>query len=225
MIVAALFALRTAPAAAAPCGIGDNILAALQNASYAAVNGNNGGFFSPDLMWLAIVDRQGRLCLAVKTGDAWPGSRAIAMAKAATANDFSNRNLALSTANLYGFVQPGGSLFGLNDSNPFNPNAEDPAFPQNALGHVNGGIITFGGGVALYAGGEVIGGLGVSGDTSCADHVVAYNTRKAVINSHLLGQTPGGAGADNIKYAPNGMSTVNTNLHPHCLPSDVTPAN
>jgi uncharacterized protein GlcG (DUF336 family) len=37
-----------------------------------------------------------------------------------------------------------------------------------------GGIITFGGGAAHYQGGKVIGGLGVSGDTSCADHAIAY---------------------------------------------------
>ena len=53
--------------------------------------------------------------------DPWPGSRAIAIAKASTANDFSNSALALSTANLYGPTQPGGSLYGLNNSNPFNP--------------------------------------------------------------------------------------------------------
>ena len=41
-----------------------------------------------------------------------------------------------------------------------------------------GGIITFGGGVALYKSGKVIGGLGVSGDTSCADHAIAYTMRK-----------------------------------------------
>ena len=64
-------------------------------------------------------------------GDAWPGSRAIAMAKASTANDFSNNKTALSTANLYSLTQPAdtamattfpaGSLYGLNNSNPFDP--------------------------------------------------------------------------------------------------------
>ena len=82
---------------------------------------HNGGLFSPNLMWSAIVDRRGILCSVIKTGDAWPGSRAIAIAKAETANDFSNDKLALSTANLYGPTQPGGSLYGLNNSNPFNP--------------------------------------------------------------------------------------------------------
>jgi Haem-degrading len=38
------------------------------------------------------------------------------------------------------------------------------------VGKSLGGVITFGGGLALYDGKSVVGGLGVSGDTSCADH-------------------------------------------------------
>jgi hypothetical protein len=80
---------------------------------------NNGGLFSPNMMWAAVVDRQGVLCNVISSSpDAWPGSRDIAIAKAYTANGFSNSQLALSTANLYGPTQPGGSLYGLNNSNP-----------------------------------------------------------------------------------------------------------
>jgi heme-degrading protein len=88
---------------------------------------------------------------------------------------------------------PAGSLYGLNNSNPFNP-----VFQQQgtAIGYVPGGIITFGGGVPLYSNGQVIGGLGVSGDTACADHAIAFRMRKAA----KLDGTPGGAGADNIQY-------------------------
>jgi uncharacterized protein GlcG (DUF336 family) len=101
----------------------------------------NGGLFGPNRMWSAIVDRVGTLCSVIVTGDAWPGSRAIAIAKATTANGFSNDKLALSTANLYAPTQPGGSLYGLNDSNPFNPRFQ----PQGTgIGFVPGGIITFG---------------------------------------------------------------------------------
>ena len=183
---------------------------------------DNGGLFTPNRMWSAIVDRQGRLCSVVNTnasnGDAWPGSRAISIAKASTANDFSNSKLALSTANLYAPTQPGGSLYGLNNSNPFNP-----AF--NALntwhGQTPGGIITFGGGVALYKGGQVIGGLGVSGDSACGDHAIAYRMRRAAGFDGI----PGGVAAgntDNIIYAATG--TVPTGFqHPHCFPQDITP--
>src|SRR5260370_11174052 len=133
----------------------------------------NGGLFKPNRMWSAIVDRQGILCSVVRSDpDAWPGSRSIAIAKASTANDFSNNKLALSTANLYSFTQaanagtalnfPAGSLYGLNNSNPFN--AEFQA-QGSGIGKVPGGTITFGGGVALYMGGQVIGAPGVRGDT------------------------------------------------------------
>ena len=110
----------------------------------------NGGIFKPNRMWSAIVDRQGVLCSIKTTADfapsldVWPGSRAIAIAKAGTANDFSNNGLALSTANLYGPTQPGGSLYGLNNSNPFKPTDLDLA--KRSVGDVPGGIITFGGG-------------------------------------------------------------------------------
>ncbi len=53
-------------------------------------------------------------------GDQWLGSRAISAQKANTANDFSLDGFALSTANLYSATQPGGSLFGLQESNPVN---------------------------------------------------------------------------------------------------------
>ena len=84
-----------------------------QLAKVVNLSDGNGGIFKPNLMWSAVVDRGGTLCSVIKTGDAWPGSRAIAIAKAETANDFSNQKLALSTANLYAPTQPGGSLYGL----------------------------------------------------------------------------------------------------------------
>src|ERR1700744_836661 len=179
----------------------------------------NGGLFKPNRMWSAVVDRQGRLCSVINSNnDPWPGSRAIAIAKASTANDFSNSALALSTANLYGPTQPGGSLYGLNNSNPFNP-----VFQQEGLGggFVPGGIITFGGGVALYQGGQVIGGLGVSGDTSCADHAIAFRMRQlAKLSGVPSGVAPDNT--DNIIYAPAGSAPTGFQ-QPHCFPSDLTP--
>jgi uncharacterized protein GlcG (DUF336 family) len=184
----------------------------------------NGGLFKPNRMWSAVVDRQGILCSVTRSDpDAWPGSRSIAIAKASTANDFSNNKTALSTANLYSFTQPAntnpalnfpaGSLYGLNNSNPFNPQFQ---VQGSGIGQVPGGIITFGGGVALYVGGQVIGGLGVSGDTACADHAIAFRMR------HLAG-LDGTPSSDNIVYLgpaelPHDVS------HPHCyLGHDITP--
>jgi len=61
------------------------------------------------------------------------------------------------------------------------------------------GVNVFGGGLALYDdGGGLIGALGVSGDTSCTDHNVAWRTR----DSLKLDFVPAGVGspADNITY-------------------------
>ena len=175
----------------------------------------NGGIFQPNRMWSAIVDRQGRLCSVIDSGnDPWPGSRAIAIAKASTANDFSNSTLALSTANLYAPTQPGGSLYGLNNSNPYNPLFEAPG---SGTGFVPGGIITFGGGVALYLNGTVIGGLGVSGDSSCADHAIAFRMRKIAALDHVpSGVAPDNS--DNIIYAASGTAPSGFE-QPHCFPS------
>jgi hypothetical protein len=49
------------------------------------------------------------------------------------------------------------------------------------VGKMPGGIIAFGGGLALYdEKGNIVGGLGVSGDTPCADHNVAWRVRHAL---------------------------------------------
>ena len=141
-----------------------------------------GGLFGGARMWGAIVNRNGALCAYVtSTSDptqVWPGSQAIAKAKAYTTNAFSLDVLALSTAKLYTFVQPGHSLFGLNNSNPFAPSALAP--PSGSSGgnsQINGGIVTFGGGVPIYKSGKIVGGLGISGDTACADHEIAKRVR------------------------------------------------
>jgi hypothetical protein len=63
-----------------------------------------------------------------------------------------------------------------------------------------GGVNVFGGGLGLYdASGEIVGGIGVSGDTSCTDHIVAWKVRDAI----LLDSVPAGVsptGDDNIIF-------------------------
>ena len=202
------------------CSMPQGTVVLVQNQLATVVNlsDGNGGIFKPNRMWSAVVDREGHLCSVIVTGDAWPGSRAIAIAKAYTANGFSNDALALSTANLYAATQPGGSLYGLNNSNPF-----DARFLEqgSGIGRTLGGVITFGGGVALYAGGKVIGGLGVSGDSACADHAIAYRMRKlAGLGSVPAGEAPDNT--DNIIYSTSGSPTGFE--HPHCFPSDLSAA-
>ena len=147
----------------------------------------NGGFNLD--MWATVVNRDGVVCAVAFTGnnrgDQWPGSRVISAQKANTANAFSLPGLALSTANLYSAVQPGGSLYGLQHSNPVDTNVAYGGSPSN-YGQPNdpmnggriGGVNVFGGGLALYDSHHVLlGGLGVSGDSSCADHNIAWRTR------------------------------------------------
>lgn len=223
-----------------PCNVSGSVVSTIEKDFIKVATENNGGLFTPARQWGAIVDRQGNICTVFNTSlDPWPGSRDIAIAKAETANDFSNVALALSTANLYGPTQPGGSLYGLNNSNPFNPaydaqgslnGGSEVAFNGTFSGvsvKVPGGIITFGGGVALYQDGAVIGGFGTSGDTSCADHAIAYRTRQLAGYVPPPGLGPN-SGTDNIVYYPPGEvnnSEQNTNqfAQPHCLSTDITP--
>ena len=112
--------------------------------------------------------------------------------------------LALSTANLFSAVQPGGSLYGLQHSNPVDTDVaygEGPGNspPANAssfgttsdpmVGQRIGGVNVFGGGLGLYKGGVRVGGLGVSGDNSCTDHMVAWRTRHTLNLDQLRGVT------------------------------------
>jgi hypothetical protein len=60
------------------------------------------------------------------------------------------------------------------------------------VGKILGGVVVFGGGLALYDGNGVVGGLGVSGDSSCADHNVAWRVRAAL----KLDQVPAGVAGE-----------------------------
>jgi uncharacterized protein GlcG (DUF336 family) len=169
--------------------------AQLKAALTTAREADNGGF---DLdMWGTVVNRDGVVCAVAFTGgnrgDQWPGSRVISAQKANTANAFSLPGLALSTANLYSAVQPGGSLFGLQESNPVNVDVAYGGSAKNngqandfMVGGRIGGVNVFGGGLALYApGGVLIGAIGVSGDSSCADHNIAWRTRNNLILDYV----------------------------------------
>lgn len=173
-----------------------------------AASADAGGLFGGSRMWGALVNRKGELCAVAANQDdptqVWPGSQQIAKAKAYTANAFSLDGLALSTARLYTFTQPGHSLWSLGQSNLFNTEF----FDNNKKG-VAGGLIFFGGGVPLYKNGKIIGGLGISGDTSCTDHEIAKRARNAAgLNP------PGGMLADDITYTVADGASVFT--HPLC---------
>ena len=213
--------------------------AALQLALKKAVADESSGL---DLqMWATIVDRDGIVCAVAFSGadrgSQWPGSRVISAQKANTANSFSlgsptasavfPQGLALSTANLYSAVQPGGSLFGLQESNPVDTSVAYKG-PSSNFGKANdpmvgekiGGVNVFGGGLALYSKKKVVGAVGVSGDTSCADHNIGWRVR----NYLGLDQLKGVAGVskdsdrpDNIVFDITSGVSAGGFGHPHCL--------
>ena len=221
---------------------------ALKSALVAATSTETSGLNNQ--MWGTIVDRDGTVCAVAFTGSnrgaQWPGSRVIAAQKANTANAFSLdasssgsgsgqlSGLALSTANLYSAVQPGGSLFGLQESNPVDtdvaykgPAAQYGTTQDPMVGNRIGGVNVFGGGLALYgAGKQIIGAVGVSGDTSCADHDIAWRVRHALNLDHLsgVGGVSGDAARpDNIVYDitpnPSGGTGISAGGfgHPECM--------
>ncbi len=195
-------------------------------------------------MWATVVNRDGVVCAVAFSGtnraSQWPGSRVISAQKANTANAFGldstsssagsgqASGLALSTANLYAAVQPGGSLYGLQFSNPVDTavayggaHASYGTPKDPMIGGRIGGVNVFGGGLGLYAGGRrMVGGIGVSGDTSCADHNIAWRVRNYLALDHLLGV--GGvsgdkARPDNIVFdIANGESKGGFG-HPPCM--------
>jgi uncharacterized protein GlcG (DUF336 family) len=193
----------------------------------------NGGFNLD--MWGTIVNRDGIVCAVAFTGndrgDQWPGSRVISAQKANTANAFSLPGLVLSTANLYSAVQPGGSLYGLQHSNPVDTSVAYGGDPTQ-YGQANdpmtgdriGGVNVFGGGLALYDSTHtLVGAVGVSGDSSCADHNIAWRTRHTLHLDYLPGGVSGDSSRpDNIVYdivtlsgQPAGVSTSGWG-HPAC---------
>jgi uncharacterized protein GlcG (DUF336 family) len=229
--------------------------AALDSATATEASGLN------NQMWATIVDRDGIVCAVafsgVNRGAQWPGSRVISAQKANTANAFSldasshsagsgqPKGLALSTANLYSAVQPGGSLFGLQESNPVDtavayqgPSSNYGTAFDPMVGQKIGGVNVFGGGLALYAAPatpgptaavtveQIVGAVGASGDTSCADHFIAWRVRHSLGLDHMA-NTAGVSGdstrPDNIifditpnPYGGTGISAGGFG-HPTCI--------
>ncbi|MDP8244314.1 MAG: heme-binding protein [Candidatus Hinthialibacter antarcticus] len=100
-------------------------------------------------MDIAIVDAGANLKAFARMDGAWLGSIDIALKKAKTARFFD-----METGAIGGLSQPGGPLY--------------------CIEHSNGGLITFPGGVPIKnKAGEIIGAIGVSGDTVEKDHEVA----------------------------------------------------
>jgi uncharacterized protein GlcG (DUF336 family) len=194
--------------------------AELKNALVNAVASESSGLDFD--MWGTIVNRDGVVCAVAFSGTdrgaQWPGSRVISAQKANTANAFSLNGLALSTGNLYSAAQGtsganaetmlGGSLYGLQFSNPVNPDVAYGGHPKHygqandpMVGKRPGGVNVFGGGLGLYKNGQIIGAVGVSGDTSCADHNIAWRVR----NNLQLDQMQGVGGVSGDPDRPDNL--------------------
>ena len=131
----------------------------------------------------------------------------ISAQKANTANAFSLPGLALSTANIFSAVQPGGSLYGLQFSNPVDTSVAyggDPTAygrPTTRWSASTSAVSTCSAAVwrSMPATARCSAQFGVSGDSSCADHNIAWKTRDAL----KLDYVPAGVSAtkdDNIVY-------------------------
>jgi uncharacterized protein GlcG (DUF336 family) len=189
-------------------------------------------------MWATVVNRAGVVCAVTfsgnNPGDQWPGSRVISAQKANTANAFSLPGMALSTANLWAATQPGGSLYGLQHSNPVNTKVAYTGKFENygskndpLTNHKIGGINVFGGGLALYnKAGKLVGALGVSGNTSCADHNVAWRVRKKLALHHVAKGVNPANNDDGIIYDLDGPDNESASGfgHPVCGNGEVSVA-
>lgn len=100
-------------------------------------------------MNIAVVDAGANLKAFARMEDAWLGSIDISIKKAKTARFFD-----MPTGEIGKLSQPGGSLYNIEVS--------------------NGGLISFPGGIPIKnEDDEIIGAIGVSGDTVENDHAVA----------------------------------------------------
>src|SRR6266516_4193574 len=124
-------------------------------------------------MHIAVVARDGKLLKVLSMPYGWVGAIDIAIAKARTAAFFSSDENAL-TSRIIGVLSqahaPDGSgsagpLWGIGNSNQVGITGS-PEFRN--------GLITFPGGVPLYKGGKLVGGVGVSGDGVDQDEAVAF---------------------------------------------------
>lgn len=224
-VVAAMLPVTVHAQQPARCPVNhDQLVQALRQSVKASGGPDNGGL--PVNEWAAVVNRLGDICTVAFSGakptDQWLGSRAIAAEKANTVVSFSLDSFAVSTANLWAQAQPGGYFYGADTSNPViaqeiyagNP-SEYGSNSDPLVGKHPGGVIAFGGGLPLYQNMKLVGGLGASGNTSCADHNIAWRMRQ----KFKMGAVPNGPTADHndaIVYdVVNGKSQSGWG-HPSC---------
>jgi uncharacterized protein GlcG (DUF336 family) len=124
-------------------------------------------------MHIAIVARDGRLLRLFSMPDAWVGSIDIAIAKARTGAFFSSDQNAL-TSRIIGVLSQAHSTAGTGGAGPLWGIGNSNQIGISGSQEFRNGIITFPGGVPLYKDGQLVGGIGVSGDGVDQDEHVAF---------------------------------------------------
>lgn len=193
------------------------------------------GIVTGNPMWVTLVDETGKVCKIVNTSNgsangkigfsdqAWLLSRVISVQKANTSAGLSTDAAPFSTAMLYSASLPGGSLYGVQHSNPVDASRAYIGSP-NTYGTNGdplknkriGGVNVFGGGLGLYQDGKKVGAIGVSGDASCTDHAVAWKIREA------LGLSSGGG--DELVIDTDSNLSPDSSEHPNCGLAAADPA-
>ena len=175
----------------------------------------NGGVGAPE--WLAMVDSSGIVCAVVHslpngtdvTTKMGLIHRPFAAQVAATANSYSRAGIGVSTANLYlhaanvpGFDAEISSGAAGAYNFTINPYGGDPSTWGTSkdpyIGQRIGGANFQAGGLPLYDKNRVkVGGIGVSGDFRCTDHVIAWKVREQLDNgAYTATNNPGGLASD-----------------------------
>lgn len=171
-------------------------------------------------VWATLVDTSGRVCAVASTeeGDdlsvsAELAHRIFSAHKANTATAFSNLRFGTASGQLYTQALPGGTLYGATlpflinlsagDERKFGT-AQDPM-----VGKRVGGFSALAGGLALYNSDKVkVGAIGVSGQSRCTDHLIAWKVRNKLANGAFVNTN-----------VPSGFSPTGTDA----LVLDVTP--
>lgn len=170
-------------------------------------------------VWATLVDTSGIVCAVVSSEDGdlsvngELAHRIFSAHKANTATSFSNSKAATASGQLYAQALPGGTLYNVTltplDLNAGNVRrfgtARDPM-----IGKRVGGFSALAGGLALYNSAKrKVGAIGVSGQSRCTDHLIAWKVRNkladgAFVNTNIpFGFSPTGTDALVLDVTPD----------------------
>lgn len=148
-------------------------------------------------VWAALVDTTGTVCAVVSSeeGDLSVNSelahRIFSVQKANTSNAFSNSKSTTASGQLYTQSLPGGTLYGAMLNTPINVNAGDVTkfgtVKDPIIGKRVGGYNAWAGGLGLYNSAKIkVGAIGVSGQSRCTDHLIAWKVRNKLANGAFV---------------------------------------